>query len=150
MNRTPVTSSNIVSIGYEAATCILQVEFHGGRIYNYYRVPADAYMVLMDADSIGKHLNAQIKPNYAFEQLKTDDAAHNLATNQQQLDADGVMVGVSRQALDEVGRELHFLRHFYRVCQDHWASGMDPADFDIAADYADYFGWPAPAAYQPQ
>lgn len=121
MNRTPVTSSNIVSIGYEAATCILQVEFHGGRIYNYYRVPADAYTALMDADSIGKFLNSEIKPFHHFR-LVSDDPAYNLSNVQRQLDADGVEVGVSRQALEEMLAELDFLRFFYLMSDQ----GFDP------------------------
>ena len=148
MDRQPVESSNLVSVGYNAGSQILQVELKGGRLYNYFRVPREKYEALIAAESCGKYLNAEIKPHHGYELVDTNDATHAL-TQQQQLDMDGVMVGVSRQALDEVGRELHFLRHFYRVCQDHWASGMDPADFDIAADYADYFGWPAPTKYQP-
>lgn len=55
-----------------------------------------------------------------------NEAIKNLETNQQQLDADGCMVGVSRQALDEtlklveeMAGALNFILAFYEPGQTH-------------------------------
>ena len=149
MDRQPVESSNLVSVGYDAGPQILQVEFKGGRLYNYFRVPREKYEALMAAESCGKYLNAEIKPNHGYELVDTNDAAHAL-TQQQQLDMDGVFVGVSRQALDEVGRELHFLRFFRETCIEFWDAEQDTDHEEIARAYENKHGWPAPAKYQPE
>lgn len=66
MNRQPVTSSNIASIGYDAALQILEVEFLNGTIYQYLNVPQPEYDGLM-AGSHGTYLNAHIKPHYQVQ-----------------------------------------------------------------------------------
>lgn len=55
-----------------------------------------------------------------------NEAIKNLETNQRQLDADGCMVGVSRQALDEtltlvkeMAGALNFILAFYEPGQTH-------------------------------
>jgi hypothetical protein len=66
MNRTPVTSSNVVSIGYEADTMTLEVEFRDGGIYQYFDVPETVYLELMRAGSIGQFMHANIRDNYRY------------------------------------------------------------------------------------
>ncbi len=63
MEREAVTSSNIVSIGYEDATETLEVEFKNA-VYQYYNVPRPIFDQLMESESKGKFLNAYIKPSY--------------------------------------------------------------------------------------
>lgn len=65
MKRTPVTSSNVVSIGYEDS--VLEVEFKSG-VYRYFDVAPEVYQTLMIAPSVGKAINA-IKSNYRFEKV---------------------------------------------------------------------------------
>jgi hypothetical protein len=48
------------------------------------------------------------------------DATENLINNQTQLDADGTMVGVSRQALEETLGELEYA---YRCIENGFATG---------------------------
>ena len=43
MNRTPVSSSNLASVGYDPENRILEIEFHGGSIYQYFSVPESKY-----------------------------------------------------------------------------------------------------------
>lgn len=57
-------SSNVAALGYDAATKTLQVDFKGGRKYHYQNVPAELFAGLLQSDSKGKYLNAQIRPNY--------------------------------------------------------------------------------------
>ncbi|MHC4797460.1 MAG: KTSC domain-containing protein [Planctomycetota bacterium] len=56
MDLTPVTSSNIQAIGYEAEDEILQVVFLNGSTYEYYNVPEEVYQAFMTAPSKGKFL----------------------------------------------------------------------------------------------
>lgn len=69
MERTPVTSSNISAIGFDADSQTLEVEFKNGAVYQYTGVPYSEYEGIMGADSKGKYLNASIKNRYPFVKL---------------------------------------------------------------------------------
>lgn len=69
MERTPVTSSNLLSIGYDVETNTLEVEFKGGTVYQYFDVPEDEYDSLMSASSQGVYFAAHIRENYNQEKL---------------------------------------------------------------------------------
>ena len=64
MNRTPVTSSNVVAIGYDPGTLTLEVEFKNGAVYQYFDVPETVYQELMRAGSIGQFIYTNIRNNY--------------------------------------------------------------------------------------
>ena len=70
MNREPVESSNIASIGYDADTRTLQIEFNGGAVYNYHPVTEDGHRSLISAPSIGKYFSANIRNNDAITTTK--------------------------------------------------------------------------------
>lgn len=70
MDRIRVRSSNISSIGYEANSRTLEVEFHSGSIYQYNRVPESVYEALMDARSHGAYFNDQVRDNYSTHQVR--------------------------------------------------------------------------------
>ena len=61
MQRTPVQSSNLESVGYDAATATLEVAFLNGSIYQYFNVPASVYEGLMTAPSHGHFLDVYVK-----------------------------------------------------------------------------------------
>lgn len=65
MNRTPVSSSHLVSIGYEPISQTLEVEFRGGTVYQYFGVPADVHRWLVAAsargESVGKYFDLHVK-----------------------------------------------------------------------------------------
>lgn len=63
MKRKDVKSSNIKSVGYDAMTQTLEIEFSNG-VYHYKDVPRKIYRRLINAKSIGKCFHADIKPNY--------------------------------------------------------------------------------------
>lgn len=69
MYRIPVTSSNVVSVGYDQNSLTLEVEFKGGSVYHYFDVPEAIYQELMQASSIGKFMHANIKNNYRYTQI---------------------------------------------------------------------------------
>lgn len=66
MNRTPVISSNVASIGYDTNTMMLEVEFTNGSVYQYFDVPETEYEALISASSVGKYLNQNIKARYRY------------------------------------------------------------------------------------
>ena len=61
MNRTPVSSSHLTSVGYDQNTLTLEIEFKDGSVYQYFDVPEMVHQQLMQADSKGTFLQANIK-----------------------------------------------------------------------------------------
>lgn len=71
MSRTPVSSSNLASVGYEVASRTLEVEFLNGTIYQYANVPSERYSGLLNASSKGDYFNFYIKEGgYSFRQIQ--------------------------------------------------------------------------------
>ena len=69
MTRTPVTSRNVATVGYDPNTMTLEVEFRKGSVYQYFDVPETVYQELMSASSVGKYLNQFIKGSYRYVQI---------------------------------------------------------------------------------
>jgi hypothetical protein len=69
MERKPVTSSNIASIGYDENTSTLEIEFLNNSIYQYFDVPQRIYQGLMQADSQGQFLAQNIKGVYRYSKV---------------------------------------------------------------------------------
>ena len=70
MNRTPIKSSNINSIGYEEKEKILEIEFHSGGVYQYLNVEKGVYTQLMNAPSKGTFFHNFIKDKYTTRKVK--------------------------------------------------------------------------------
>lgn len=64
MARTPVTSSNIVSVGYDLTTAELEIEFKGGGLYRYADVPPGDYQQFIWSESLGRHFAAHIRGKF--------------------------------------------------------------------------------------
>lgn len=69
MRRQPVNSSNLYSVGYEPEMSVLEIEFRGGRIYQYSNVPAQVYKGLMNAGSHGQYFHQRIKEVYPYRRI---------------------------------------------------------------------------------
>lgn len=69
VDRQPVTSSNIASVGYDDAAQALEVEFLNGSIYQYFGVPSAVHSALLSADSVGGYFSRSIKNSYQFVRL---------------------------------------------------------------------------------
>jgi KTSC domain len=69
MQRTPVSSSNLSSVGYELSTSTLEVEFSTGRVYQYFDVPEHVYQELIHASSVGSYFAQSIKNSYAYSAM---------------------------------------------------------------------------------
>ncbi len=70
MDRTPVRSSNIRSVGYDPASRTLEVQFHSGGVYQYSGVPEAVYQSFMQAASKGSYFNEHIKERYPCRQVR--------------------------------------------------------------------------------
>lgn len=69
MERTPVSSSDIASIGYDEDNQILEIEFNSGSVYQYSNVPTSEHDGIMNAGSKGKYFHTNIKNRYSFVKL---------------------------------------------------------------------------------
>ena len=69
MERDQVSSSTIVSIGYDFSSETLEVEFQHGGIYQYYNVPQTIYEPLMELPSKGQFLQANIRNAFPYSQV---------------------------------------------------------------------------------
>ncbi len=68
-DMTPVDSSNIEAVGYDASNRELYVRFLNNRTYAYSEVPAELHEELLRAPSKGSFLNRAIKGAYAYREL---------------------------------------------------------------------------------
>lgn len=69
MERTPVDSSAVVSVGYDESRQILELEYIDGDVYRYFEVPAALHRALLDAPSIGQFVNAETKGAFRYEKV---------------------------------------------------------------------------------
>jgi hypothetical protein len=69
MNRIPVTSSNLASVGYDAATQTMEIEFNDGAIYQYFDLPQLVYQGLISAASAGQYFHAQVRGVYRYARV---------------------------------------------------------------------------------
>lgn len=70
MNRMPVSSSNLASVGYDPNAQTLEVEFLHDGIYQYSGVPSSVYSGLMSASSHGSYLDRYVKKaGYSYRKV---------------------------------------------------------------------------------
>ena len=70
MERQPVTSSDVESIGYDGISETLEIEFHSGGIYQYFGVPESIYSGLMKARSHGSYFHQHIRDKYRYRKIQ--------------------------------------------------------------------------------
>ena len=68
MNRRPVTSSNIASIGWDEG--VLEVEYRSGHLYEYADVPEGVYQAALGASSVGKFVASEVQGNFQSKRLR--------------------------------------------------------------------------------
>ena len=69
MNRVSVESDMMRSVGHNASTAILEVEFCNGSIYEYADVPRHHYVALLAAASKGRFFNASVRGVFSFRRI---------------------------------------------------------------------------------
>lgn len=75
MERTPVESSQLKSIGYDLEGGILEVEFKGGGVYRYSGVSPITHLELIQAGSVGKYFGQHIRGKFKTEKHEPPPAA---------------------------------------------------------------------------
>jgi hypothetical protein len=71
MQRTPVSSTALASVGYDARARTLEVEFTNDRLYRYFGVPVSEYEALLAAESQGSYFTKHIRnAGYRYVQMR--------------------------------------------------------------------------------
>ncbi len=70
MNRQPVHSKNLESVGYDPKALRLEIEFKNGSVYQYEGVPGEMHSALMQAPSQGSFFNRNIKDRFPFQRTR--------------------------------------------------------------------------------
>lgn len=68
MDRISVDSSNLVSVGYDDHSSILEVEFKNG-VYQYFDVPLHIFNELLNSDSKGSYFHANVRYSYSCDKV---------------------------------------------------------------------------------
>jgi hypothetical protein len=64
-----VESSLLVAVRYSSDQ-ILELHFHSGAIYRYFKVPAEVFQDLLTAQSKGTYFNRQIRDRFPYQRLE--------------------------------------------------------------------------------
>ena len=67
MERFPLQSEALASIGYDPAGHVLEVEFTSGRVYQYFDVPRREVEQLLRATSQGAFFSERVRGRYRYE-----------------------------------------------------------------------------------
>lgn len=70
MNRQPIDSSNLRSVGYDPEGQVLELEFNNGSLYQYLSVPESVHTGLVAASSAGRYFNENIKNVFRYTQIR--------------------------------------------------------------------------------
>jgi hypothetical protein len=69
LERLPVKSRILRSVGYDDSKKILEIEFHTGLVYQYSGVPPKVYADLMHSVEIGKYFSEKVRPRFQTKQV---------------------------------------------------------------------------------
>ena len=61
-----VQSSLLASVAHDRDQAVLQIEFRGGAVYQYFDVPRQTYQDLLQADSKGAYFNRHIRSVFHY------------------------------------------------------------------------------------
>ena len=70
--RTQVSSSSILSHGYDPDTQTLAVQFTSGHIYHYSGVTPEAAQEFAEAPSLGSHWHANLRGKYESTRIEEE------------------------------------------------------------------------------
>jgi frataxin-like iron-binding protein CyaY len=69
MERKPVISSNIKSVGYDPDSKTMHVEFTNGGLYEYAGVEPAQHQALISAPSVGKHFGTHVRGQFQHRKI---------------------------------------------------------------------------------
>jgi hypothetical protein len=70
-DRVAVESRVLANTAYERDQAILQLEFRGGQVYQYFQVPQQIHQGLLQADSKGLYFNRHIRNAFRCLRIAT-------------------------------------------------------------------------------
>lgn len=69
VERVPLDSEALSSVGYDASQRVLEVEFASGRVYQYFDVPQHEVERLLRAPSRGHYFSERVRDRYRYAQV---------------------------------------------------------------------------------
>ncbi|HNX18194.1 MAG TPA: KTSC domain-containing protein [Methanoregula sp.] len=69
MERQPVQSCILRSVGYDDAMKNLEIEFHSGLVFQYSGVPAKVYTDLMSSSIVGKYFSDHVRNRFRSKKI---------------------------------------------------------------------------------
>ena len=69
LERQPVKSRILRSVGYDESSKILEIEFQTGLIYQYAGVPPKVYRELIRSDEVGKYFIDKVRNRFRTKQM---------------------------------------------------------------------------------
>jgi hypothetical protein len=69
VERLPVKSRILRSVGYDESTKTLEIEFTSGLVYQYSGVPLKVFTDLMHSGEIGKYYSEKVRPKFQTKQV---------------------------------------------------------------------------------
>jgi hypothetical protein len=78
LQREPVASKVLRSVGYDAGTSELEVEFTTGRVYRFRAVPEGVHAWLMRTPAKGAYFNRMIRDRYDMQEVTEPPPAIDL------------------------------------------------------------------------
>jgi KTSC domain len=70
LNRIATESRAVASVGYDAPSSTMELEFVDGGVYRYFVVPRSVLDALLAADSIGRFFHEHIRGVYPFKRIR--------------------------------------------------------------------------------
>lgn len=69
MNREPVQSSHLSSVGFDTDSQTLEVEFRDGNVYQYFDVPEAVHLELMGSSSVGQYFSSNVRNSFRYARV---------------------------------------------------------------------------------
>ncbi len=75
MRATAVESTTLVTVSYDDARELLQLEFCSRAVYQYFGVPVGVHQSLLDASSRGRYFNQAVRGRFPYRLISVFGAA---------------------------------------------------------------------------
>jgi len=69
LERQPVKSRILRSVGYDDTTKTMEIEFQSGLVYQFSGVPSKIHMELIRSDPIGKYFSDKVRNRFQAKQV---------------------------------------------------------------------------------
>ncbi|MGA2105641.1 KTSC domain-containing protein [Methanoregula sp.] len=69
MERLPVKSCILRSVGYDDTMKNMEIEFHSGLVFQYSGVPSKVYSDLVSSTAVGKYFSEKVRNRFRAKQI---------------------------------------------------------------------------------